>query len=35
MIDIEGAPLHAPVIRVLKLCDDRLITLARQKHPLA
>jgi DNA-binding transcriptional LysR family regulator len=35
MIDIEGAPLQAPDIRVLKLCDDRLITLARQKHPLA
>jgi DNA-binding transcriptional LysR family regulator len=35
MIDIEGAPLQAPDIRVLTLRDDRLITLARQKHPLA
>jgi DNA-binding transcriptional LysR family regulator len=35
IIDIEGVPLQAPDIRVLKLFDDRLITLARQKHPLA
>ena len=35
VIDIEGAPLPAPDIRVLKLFDDRLITLVRQKHPLA
>ena len=35
VIDIEGAPLQAPDIRVLKLLDDKLITLARQGHPLA
>ena len=35
VIDIEGAPLQAPDIRVLKLFDDKLITLARQKHPSA
>jgi DNA-binding transcriptional LysR family regulator len=33
VIDIEGAPLQAPDIRVLKLFDDELITLARQEHP--
>jgi DNA-binding transcriptional LysR family regulator len=33
VIDIEGAPLQAPDIRVLKLFDDELITLARQGHP--
>ena len=35
VIDIEGAPVPAPDIRVLKLCDDELITLARDGHPLA
>ena len=35
VIDIEGAPLQAPDIRMLKLFDDKLITLARQRHPLA
>jgi DNA-binding transcriptional LysR family regulator len=35
MIDIEGAVMQAPDIRVLKLFDDTLVTLARQKHPLA
>jgi DNA-binding transcriptional LysR family regulator len=35
VIDIEGGLVQAPDIRVLKLFDDRLITLARQKHPLA
>jgi DNA-binding transcriptional LysR family regulator len=35
VIDIEGAVLQAPDIRVLKLCDDRLATLARPGHPLA
>ena len=32
-IDIEGAPLQAPDIRVLKLFDDTLITLARPEPP--
>jgi DNA-binding transcriptional LysR family regulator len=31
MIDIEGVPVPAPDIRVLKLFDDKLITLARGK----
>jgi DNA-binding transcriptional LysR family regulator len=35
VIDIEGAPLQAPDIRVLKLFDDRLVTLARPGHPFA
>jgi DNA-binding transcriptional LysR family regulator len=35
VIDIEGAAVQAPDIRVLKLFDDKLITLARQKHPHA
>jgi DNA-binding transcriptional LysR family regulator len=35
VIDIEGALMQAPDIRVLKLFDDTLITLARQKHKLA
>ena len=35
VIDIEGAAVQAPDIRVLKLFDDTLVTLARQKHPLA
>jgi DNA-binding transcriptional LysR family regulator len=35
VIDIEGAPLQAPDIRVVKLFDDKLITLARRGHPLA
>ena len=34
MIDIEGVPMPAPDIRVLKLFDDKLITLARDGHPL-
>jgi len=33
VIDIEGAPLQAPDIRVLKLFDDRIVTLARDGHP--
>ena len=35
VIDIEGAFMQAPDIRVLKLFDDTLVTLARQEHPLA
>jgi DNA-binding transcriptional LysR family regulator len=35
VIDIEGVAQPAPDIRVLKLFDDELITLARQKHPFA
>jgi DNA-binding transcriptional LysR family regulator len=35
VIDIEGGLPPAPDIRVLKLFDDALITLARPKHPLA
>ncbi len=35
VIDIENAPVQAPDIRVLKLFDDRLITLARPRHRLA
>jgi len=34
MIDIEGVPVPAPDIHVLKLFDDKLITLARDGHPL-
>jgi len=33
-IDIEAMELPAPDIRVLKLYDDRLTTLARTEHPL-
>jgi DNA-binding transcriptional LysR family regulator len=35
VIDIEGVAVPAPDIRVLKLFDDKLITLARAKHPFA
>jgi DNA-binding transcriptional LysR family regulator len=35
VIDIEGAPVPAPDIRVVKLFDDTLITLGRAGHPLA
>jgi DNA-binding transcriptional LysR family regulator len=35
VIDIESVPVPAPDIRVLKLFDDKLITLAREGHPLA
>jgi DNA-binding transcriptional LysR family regulator len=35
VIDIEGVTVPAPDIRVLKLFDDTLITLARPKHPFA
>ncbi len=35
VIDIEGAAVQAPDIRVLKLFDDTLVTLARHSHPLA
>ncbi len=35
VIDIEGGIMPAPDIRVLKLFDDTLVTLARQRHPLA
>ncbi len=35
VIDIEGVPVQAPDIRMLKLFDDRLVTLARPGHPLA
>ena len=35
VIDIEGAPLQAPDIRVLKLFDDTLVTLARPGIRLA
>jgi DNA-binding transcriptional LysR family regulator len=34
VIDIEGAPVQAPDIRVLKLGDDTLVTLARAGHPI-
>jgi len=34
-IDIEQMALPAPDIRALKLCDDRLATLARPGHPLS
>ena len=33
VIDIEGAALQAPDIRVAKLFDDTLVTLARERHP--
>jgi DNA-binding transcriptional LysR family regulator len=35
VIDIEGAPVAAPDIRVLKLFDDTLVTLGRAGHPFA
>jgi len=35
VIDIEGAPIAAPDVRVAKLFDDTLATLARPGHPLA
>jgi DNA-binding transcriptional LysR family regulator len=35
VIDIEGTPLQAPDIRVIKLFDDRLATLGRPGHPFA
>jgi DNA-binding transcriptional LysR family regulator len=35
VIDIEGGLQPAPDIRMLKLFDDTLVTLARPKHPLA
>ncbi len=35
VIDIEGVPAPAPDIRVLKLFDDTLATLARPSHPFA
>ena len=35
VLDIEGLPVQAPDIRMLKLFDDRLVTLARPGHPLA
>ena len=35
VIDIEGPTVQAPDIRVLKLLDDTLVTLARPGHPLA
>ena len=35
VIDIEGAPVSAPDVRVLKLFDDTLATLARPSHPFA
>jgi len=35
VIDIEGTLAPAPDIRVLKLFDNTLVTLARPKHPLA
>jgi DNA-binding transcriptional LysR family regulator len=35
VIDIEGAAIPAPDIRVLKLFDDRLVTLGRPGHPFA
>jgi DNA-binding transcriptional LysR family regulator len=34
VIDIEGLPVPAPDIHALKLFDDKLITLARDGHPL-
>ena len=33
VIDIEGAPVSAPDVRVAKLFDDTLATLARARHP--
>jgi len=35
VIDIEGAPVPAPDIRLLKLFDDTLATLVRPSHPFA
>ncbi len=35
VIDIEGAPIAAPDVRVAKLFDDTLATLARPGHPFA
>jgi DNA-binding transcriptional LysR family regulator len=35
VIDIEAMALPAPDIRVLKLYDDRLLTVARSGHPLS
>ena len=35
VIDIEGAAVPAPDVRVLKLFDDTLVTLARRGHPFA
>ncbi|HUU66959.1 MAG TPA: LysR family transcriptional regulator [Methyloceanibacter sp.] len=35
VIDIEGAPVAAPDVRVAKLFDDTLVTLARPGHPFA
>jgi DNA-binding transcriptional LysR family regulator len=35
VIDIEDAEMPAPDIRVLKLFDDPLVTLARRGHPFA
>jgi DNA-binding transcriptional LysR family regulator len=35
VIDIEGAPIAAPDVRVAKLFDDTLATLARPGHKLA
>jgi DNA-binding transcriptional LysR family regulator len=35
VIDIEGGAVPAPDIRVLKLFDDKLATLARPGHPFA
>src|SRR5680860_690242 len=35
VIDIEGAPVAAPDVRVAKLFDDTLATLARPDHPFA
>jgi DNA-binding transcriptional LysR family regulator len=35
VIDIEGTPVSAPDVRVAKLFDDTLVTLARPDHPFA
>ena len=35
LVDIEGAAPAAPDIRLLKLFDDALVTLARRDHPFA
>ncbi len=35
VVDIEGEPVQTPDIRMLKLFDDKLVTLARPGHPLA
>jgi DNA-binding transcriptional LysR family regulator len=35
LIDIEGTPIPAPDIRLSKLFDDPLVTLARSQHPFA